>query len=678
MKTNLLIALCLITASLHAQITVEATLFASGFDSPVSIAHSGDSRLFVVERAGLIKILNTDGSVVSTPFLDIDSIVSNGNDERGLLGLAFDPAYTSNGYFYVYYIDNSNNSQIARYRVSAGNPNLADATSRQPVLSVTQPAQTNHKGGNLVFGPDGYLYCGLGDGGGSGDPSDNSQNMQTLLGKMIRIDVSTLPYSIPATNPYLGSAPLDEIWAAGLRNPWKWSFDKSTGDLWIADVGQGNWEEINFQPAGSQGGENYGWRCYEGNDPFNLSGCSGVSAYDFPVYAYPHSGPNSGCSATGGYVYRGAKYASLYGTYLFTDYCSGNIWGLDPSYNLTDYGSYGFGMSAFGEDIYGELYIANVSNGNIYIISTVECAPVALIVNADTSYLCISPVTLQALQGNGLTYQWLRNGFPIPGGTAPSYSPNVGSNYRVIVTDANGCSSVSDQKWVINNKPAAVITGDTDYCFGETALLNANQGSGLTYQWKHKNIDIPGANQPDYTASLPGSYRVLVTNSQGCTRLANPFVVTGPPPGMSILNGNNILCQGDSVEIYAKATGPAYTFQWLKNDVIIPGATNENYYASTQGFYKVMVSNLYGCSKTGSGKAVYVNSCVREEAIEAEWKHYKIYSAEGKLLQEGIVSENITDTENYFRNNFSSLRGFLIVTLYDEHYLKQRTLRMIL
>lgn len=668
--------LCLFNLNVISQTTLQANLFSSNFNAPVDITNSGDSRMFVVERGGKIFILDSNGTKLTVPFLDIDSIVTNGGGERGLLSMVFHPNYINNGFFFVYFIDNSGNSQIARYSRNPNNANEALATSKQIVLSVTQPSTTNHKGGDLNFGVDGNLYFGFGDGGGSGDPSGNSQNLQTLLGKIIRINVDNLPYTIPINNPFIGSAPLDEIWNYGLRNPWRWSFDRLTHDMWIADVGQGSYEEINFQSANSNGGENYGWRCYEGNSTYNTSGCQSQSNYDFPIYVYPHSGPNSGCSATGGYVYRGTKYNSLFGKYLFADYCSGNIWSLDESYNLTNHGTYGFGIASFGEDVYGELYIANVSNGNVYKLSTNECKPVAYINHPDTSYLCTGSITLLSLYNPELNYQWLRNGFPIPNGTDFFYTLNVGSEYRVIVTNQLGCSDTSSAKLVINNRPDATISGDNNFCIGNTATLNTNVGNGLTYQWKFKNIDILNANSSSYNADKSGNYRVFITNNLGCTRLSNPFNVVGPPKGGTILNGSSTICIGDSSEIISKATGLPYSYQWYRNSVAIPGANNQNYYITSTGFYKVMVTNQFGCSKLGSGKVVIANNCKLNN--DEFYDRYTLLSIDGKLVDNGYFYSTDNNYINYLKDKNYNLNGIFILKVYDKNFKNIKIHKIIL
>ncbi|WP_321539555.1 PQQ-dependent sugar dehydrogenase [Flavobacterium piscinae] len=250
--------------------------------------NAGDDRLFVVQRGGLIRIVNPNGTVNTTPFLSLTSIITAGG-ERGLLGLAFHPDYATNGRFYVNYTRSGDGATvIARYNVSDTDENIANANSGEILLTIAQPF-SNHNGGSLNFGPDGYLYIGMGDGGSGGDPNNYGQNLNSLLGKMLRIDVNgETGYTIPADNPYADIAGEDEIWSVGMRNPWKFSFDRQTGDLWIADVGQNAIEEIN-KAASSEAGLNYGWRCYEGNSPYNTTGCGGSSNYTFPVAQYTHA-----------------------------------------------------------------------------------------------------------------------------------------------------------------------------------------------------------------------------------------------------------------------------------------------------------------------------------------------------------------------------------------------------
>ncbi len=374
MKTTYkLLSLILLNVALtaaHCQPINSLTPFASAFDDPVCIANAGDSRLFVVSRAGYIYIVDNTGNTNPVPFLDIDARVKSNGSEQGLLGLAFHPEYPDSGYFYVNYTGVGDSTHISRFSLSLSNPDLADALSEKKLLTIFQPF-ANHNGGDLSFGQDGYLYIGLGDGGSGGDPDNRSQNLQEYLGKMLRIDVNHgNPYAIPETNPFYNDPiALDEIWALGLRNPWRFSFDRVTGDLWIADVGQNTWEEIDFQPASSPGGENYGWRCYQGNAPYNTTGCGGSELYTFPIHQYSHS---FGCSVTGGYVYRGSQFPAMYGKYFFADYCSDRIWTIRDAggiWTVELYGQFsGNNFTTFGEDANGQLYVAGYSTGIIYII----------------------------------------------------------------------------------------------------------------------------------------------------------------------------------------------------------------------------------------------------------------------------------------------------------------------
>ena len=332
---------------------------AGSLESPVSITHAGDSRLFITLQKGQVVIW--DGTrILPTPFLDIRTIVLSGG-ERGLLSIAFHPHYAENGFFFVNYTNMSGgHTVIARYQVSA-DPNRADPASAQQLLLIEQPF-SNHNGGQLQFGPDGYLYIGMGDGGSGGDPGNRAQSLSTLLGKMLRIDVNGNPYSVPPSNPFANNtAARPEIWSTGLRNPWRFSFDRATGDLWIADVGQGEWEEVDIQPATSIGGENYGWRLMEGTHCYNPSTNCNPGNLVLPVLEYDHS--SGACSVTGGYVYRGASSPRLQGMYIYGDYCNGKIWGVsrtgsDPAVirELLDTSML---ISSFGEDVNGELYVAD-------------------------------------------------------------------------------------------------------------------------------------------------------------------------------------------------------------------------------------------------------------------------------------------------------------------------------
>jgi len=343
----------------------------SSLTNPVAITHAGDGsgRLFITEQGG--RILIYDGSeLLPAPFLDISALLSTGG-ERGLLSVAFHPDYASNGHFYVNYTNTDGHTVIARYTVS-NDPNLANPASAITVLTIVQP-YSNHNGGQLQFGPDGYLYIGMGDGGDAGDPNNYAQNPDSLLGKMLRIDVdSDVPYGVPPDNPFISNEQArDEIWALGLRNPWRFSFDRSTGDLFIGDVGQGSWEEIDYQPAGSTGGENYGWRLMEGNNCFNPSTNCNDGSLTLPVIEYGH---DFGCSVTGGYRYRGKGNPLLSELYIYGDFCSGRIWGAKPggdgNWSAEELLDTNLKISAFGEDEVGELYVVYraAPGGSVYRI----------------------------------------------------------------------------------------------------------------------------------------------------------------------------------------------------------------------------------------------------------------------------------------------------------------------
>lgn len=345
------------------------------FNNPVLATHSrGDtSRLYVVEQSGFIRIIK-DGNTLPTPFLDLDAAVGGdftSGGERGFLGLAFHPDYETNGRFFVHHSDGGGDTQIVEFKRSA-DPDVADPTPVATVLTVGQP-ESNHNGGSIEFGADGMLYIFLGDGGGGGDqhpPIGNGQNLATLLGKISRIDVTTLPYTIPAGN-FVGGEP--EIWDYGLRNPWRDSFDACTGDLYIADVGQGEWEEVNIEPAG-QGGKNYGWRCFEGNHDYNANCGPNAATSVAPQVEYSHN--LGGCSITGGYVYRGSAIPALRGTYFYGDYCSGKIWSLvyangqasAPVELTQDLQSGSLAISGFGQDAAGEVYVVD-HGGSVFRIA---------------------------------------------------------------------------------------------------------------------------------------------------------------------------------------------------------------------------------------------------------------------------------------------------------------------
>lgn len=343
---------------------------ATGLDKPIYLTSAGDDsgRLFILEQAGIIRLIK-NGVLQSTPFLDITGRVNQdirgGYSERGLLGLAFHPQFAENGQFFVHYSDRRGGTVIARYHILADNPDAGDPASETIIFTHDQPFP-NHNGGQIDFGLDGYLYIGLGDGGSAGDPLNSGQTPDSLLGKILRIDVDgSAPYSVPADNPYntVNAELAPEVWALGLRNPYRFSFDRATGDLYIADVGQNQWEEVNFQPADSPGGENYGWKIYEATRPY--ANGPQPSNLVMPIAEYDHS---NGCSITGGYVYRGEAVPALQGVYLFSDWCSGKLWAtyrdVNGAWQTIPFGESARQITAFGQGDDGELYLV-AYNGDI-------------------------------------------------------------------------------------------------------------------------------------------------------------------------------------------------------------------------------------------------------------------------------------------------------------------------
>jgi len=332
------------------------SLVADGFTQPIGLSTAGDGsgRLFVIEKPGQIRII-ADGNLVPEPFLDIRDRVGASGSEQGLLGLAFHPDYESNGYIFVNYTDNDGDSVVSRFSVSS-DENRADPESESRVLVYNQPYK-NHNGGQVLFGPDGYLWITTGDGGAGGDPDDNAQNLDTLLGKLLRLDVDQQPYSIPEDNPFG-----DEIWAYGLRNPWRITFDPATGELYIADVGQNQWEEINYLPADALPGANFGWDYMEGNHAFEGTPPDDADLTG-PVAEYNHA---KGCSVSGGAVYRGSL-SDWQGVYLYGDFCSGIIWGLlktaESSWQNEIMYDTSAGISAISQDEAGEVYMLDIQGG---------------------------------------------------------------------------------------------------------------------------------------------------------------------------------------------------------------------------------------------------------------------------------------------------------------------------
>lgn len=507
----------------------------TGLSSPVDLQNCGDERLFVVEQPGRIKIVSKTGTISATPFLDISARVLSAGNEQGLLGLAFSPNYKQNGFFYVNYIyDNGTNAgvtRISRFSVFANDSTQADPNSEKIILSFNQP-YTNHNGGALFFGLDGYLYDTQGDGGSQNDPNGNGQNTNSYLAKILRLDVSDpdTTYTIPATNPFYGQAgKKGEVWTYGMRNPWRCNIDRITGDIWVADVGQNTYEEVDFLPAGV-GGQNCGWKCREGAHDYLTTGCAS-SGFTDPVFEYTHSFQSS-CSITGGYVYRGAQYSSLWGKYICTDYCSGQFFSIkqigpnsfDPD-TLNNLNNNQF--TGFGQDNKGEMYVlyrGSGTSGRVYrLTETTNCQPVAFISMQDSVNGC-QPVTISALQGDTLSYQWYGSNGIINGATAYQLPVQQSGWYKVKVSKTThaGCEAMSDSVFVTIRDSTAITagTGTTVFCKNEApvSLQSYLNPSGGTYSGSGvaNNIFNP-AQLSQSTSAIHYSY----TNQYGCKSEAN-------------------------------------------------------------------------------------------------------------------------------------------------------------
>lgn len=454
MRKVLFVITCLFAASLPAQapklqLELVNQWWLAPISHPVDIQHAGDERLFVVEQEGRIRIVHpADGTVEPVPFLDISAQLGSiaGGSELGLLGLAFHPAYAVNGWFFVNYTDAGGTTVIKRFSRNTGNPNLADPSSGLTVMSFVQPF-LNHNGGCLRFGPDAYLYIATGDGGWNntaGDPENRAQNPNSLFGKILRIDVDAQPYTVPPDNPFVNTAGyLPEIWALGLRNPWRFEFDAVNGDLWLGDVGQLAYDEVNFIKTGTPFGQNFGWRCREGSAPYNMANCQSADFYRSPVFEYANIGGFCGASVIGGHVYHGNQYPGMQNWYICCDFCTGQFYGLYPNtqggFLSAEIGKFDptYNYSAFGLGYDGELYVTGYVFNAIYRVKDkckLDPAPQPVLTVTDTVILSCSLAE---------SYQWYFNGFPLAGATGQSYIAEESGEYLVFAADTSGCSSAS-------------------------------------------------------------------------------------------------------------------------------------------------------------------------------------------------------------------------------------------
>jgi uncharacterized repeat protein (TIGR01451 family) len=590
----------LLAQAAPARAAITTVPIATVTGSPVDITspHDGSGRLFITVQQGRVMI--HDGCVLlGTPFLDISSLVEFGG-ERGLLSIAFHPAFPATPYFYVYYTNAGDaDIVIARYRVQAGNPNLADPSSGVILLTIPHPGEENHNGGQLQFGPDGYLYFGTGDGGGGADPNCNSQRDDTLLGKMLRLDVNqnfnTPPYfGIPPTNPFAGSGdPLDKVWAKGMRNPFRFSFDRTTGDLFIGDVGEDTFEEVDFQAAGAPGGRNYGWRVMEGTlcTGYDNSVCPGNPplppacndpAYTLPILEYDHNGgPLGRCSIAGGYRYRGTQVAGLAGTYVYGDLCSGDIFG-----GTLDAGTWtstvlipaiGFFISTFGEDEVGELYVADLF-GTIYKIVDQNSQANLSITKTDGQ--------TAAVPGQPLTYTIaVGNAGPAAANSAmvndtfPAALQNV--NWTCSASPGSSCCSIVGGNTVIN-RPVYVLPGGT-VTYTATATLSAaatGTVSNTATVTAPSGITDPAAanNSATDVDTVGGQTDLAITKTDGRTTVAPGQAVTytitaSNPPGAAQQAATGVTVTD---VVPAALTGATWTCAGAGGGTCTPGPVSGN------------------------------------------------------------------------------------------------------
>ncbi|MCC6817204.1 MAG: PQQ-dependent sugar dehydrogenase [Saprospiraceae bacterium] len=590
--------LCSTSFLLVAKDTVSLVKVATGLTKPVLVTHCSDSRLFIVEQAGKIKVLE-NGTVSSKLFLNITDRVNSRNNEQGLLGLAFHPRFKENGFIYVNYTaTGENRTVISRFSLNVSDSTKIDSTSEQVLLTIAQPFN-NHNGGNIVFGKDGYLYIGMGDGGSGGDPMSVAQNYKSLLGKMLRIDVDTSSsYKVPKSNPYYNdSEKLPEIWSIGLRNPWRFSFDRLNGDLWIGDVGQGIWEEIDYTPGNSKGGENYGWSCYEGFVIYKTEKCVIPNAkYIDPIYAYNHS--NGNCSVTGGHVYRGNPCSNLYGKYFYGDFCSGNIWTIEKNSKDSFINSFLIKMasnqlSSFGEDAKGELYICSfgpnsgTGAGFIYQIVDQNC-------NISISSKIFHESCLGKKNGEisitdnetnlcAFTYSWKS------GQSTKKITNLEAGEYSLEVS--NGTCAKNFNFEVKRAKEDSICLTPLfvdEICMGDSALIIACDKPKANYLWLLNGIIDSSLSGQRVFVKKSGSYQVKTIDSLACESKPSESVsiTVHPTPARPTLSR--------SLDTLSAPTGYS-SYIWYKDGNLIASSQSNLYIVDVKGEYCVQVIDSNQC-----------------------------------------------------------------------------------
>lgn len=627
MKKLILFLAFNLTLVLYSQTFTVSPFTASGLFEPIGIAMApGDDRFYVVERDGAIRIVNTDGTIVPGDWLNISSRVYDANNEQGLLGLAFDPDYETNGYFYVNYIVDSagtsvdEDTRISRFSRSTTNPLVADPASEVILMRIPQP-YWNHNGGGLAFGPDGYLYCALGDGGSGGDPGNRAQNPNQLLGKILRINVDAPTYTAPVSNPYYGVAGhRNEIYTLGMRNPWRFNFDRITGDLWVGDVGQDGYEEINHvENVLSDGGENYGWRCYEGTHAYNLTGCGPSGNYLFPVAEIPQStGPM--CSITMGEVYRGAMWGAIYNKMIFSDYCNDYIWTLTydtsgtATYDTTRHNALtgaAYNIVTFAQDKRGRLFFATIHNDRIYELIVSDCTPAAVI--EGPSVICDGDsIRLTSAPGTGLNYQWFYNSVPIPaiaGGNDSTIMVNAPGNYELQVTKPSCAASPTATSSILTvtsgTTPSVTInstTNDSVCITGGNLTLTATPAGGDYWSPYVNNAgtfytSVAGLGNHDVT------YTYQAAN--GCVGEATMNVNVNTGPTVTFALGIDSVCSSYGLVPLTGANPAGGTFSGT-------GVTGTNFDPSTgAGTYNIIYTytDISGCSNSDTS-VLLVSGCL--------------------------------------------------------------------
>ncbi len=644
------VTLLSLNLSLQAQEAIRLNLVTRGLSIPVYLTHAGDDRLFVIEKQGRIRIIR-NGILSATPYLNIVSKVNSRGNEQGLLGLAFHPDYKKNGLFYVNYsAQGAGNTIVAEYKVRPNDSERADSLSERILLNIPQPF-TNHNGGCMHFGMDGYLYIGMGDGGSGGDPQNLSQNPRSLLGKMLRIDVDTSSsYRIPDSNPYKSSATyLPEIWASGLRNPWRFSFDRLTGDMWIGDVGQGEWEEIDFQSGDSKGGENYGWRCYEGNAAYNTAGCSPRNTYDFPIYDYRSDDAQLGCSVTGGYVYREKPESYLYGTYIYGDYCSGYIWGMtrDSSGMVTNRTLIRTGrnqVSSFGEDFSGALYVVAIAEGAVYRISdTCQLRVQQAVWNPSCSSKEDGVIELIS-NATESSYSWST-------GDTSSRLEGLGAGAYTVTVTSGSCRVVQNFNLVNPPVKTACIVPvlRSEICESDSLLLQACPDSAASlYFWYRDSILISGITESKIYLREPGRYSLRFEDSLGCLSESSAEVdlIVNPIPDKP-----SIIRSGDSLLTIAGFQ----LYRWYRDGQLVSEGPENFYLLDVKGSYELVVSDSNGCESLRSDPFLAVPSSTEQ----TRKNQLEIYPNPGS----GIFSiEGLDHMQPPFQLKLSTAAGELVLS----------------